>query len=488
MKKNWQDHNISVFVAYSHKDEPFKNKLVKHLNLLKKERLIGEIWHDGNLNPGDNFSPKIKEALLNTQIILPLVSIELLNSDFFFKNELPVIIERIKKEECIMIPIIVSYCHWQGTELGIYEVLPQKGKPLSAYDQIDEGLDQIIKQIRKKIINDIKQGNLIQDVRSESKNELTLIKLIAERKEKRNLHSSLNRLTLDKNQLHNQVINLEEELVNKEDYLSKLSLDLNKSKNKIKKLSSKLKKERNKIDELSKINSSNKKEILNKNELIQVKHNYFDLDIKYTNLNLTRSVKIGAITAIAGIMFWVDFSKSDRVNDLYWISLFPFAYFLYLEHYEDNNQPIFKQLIVIALTIFLFWLTLDSTIRIYLKYLFFGSCTIAAIVTFVLFIKIKVLSYVQNYTETKMIEEAANELNIQIDTPLINGDFLEPTKNTFVMIYSITLVFFIFVSLVLNPIYNWFNESNLNMTNSDGLNTIWIITIIITFIISKLDD
>ena len=64
---------VSIFISYSHRDEEFRDELVRHLSPLKRAGLI-EAWHDRVLRPGMNWAieidRKIEEAdpALCTQI------------------------------------------------------------------------------------------------------------------------------------------------------------------------------------------------------------------------------------------------------------------------------------------------------------------------------------------------------------------------------------------------------------------------------------
>ena len=50
-----------LFISYSHEDEDYKNQLLTHLTLLKREGLV-EPWHDRTIHAGEDFSAAIDGA------------------------------------------------------------------------------------------------------------------------------------------------------------------------------------------------------------------------------------------------------------------------------------------------------------------------------------------------------------------------------------------------------------------------------------------
>jgi TIR domain len=55
------DERPLVFVSYSHKDEPWKDKLVEHLRNDELDDLL-EIWEDRQIEPGADWYANIKQS------------------------------------------------------------------------------------------------------------------------------------------------------------------------------------------------------------------------------------------------------------------------------------------------------------------------------------------------------------------------------------------------------------------------------------------
>jgi hypothetical protein len=77
-----------VFISYSHKDERSLKRLSVHLQPLVRDSDIA-VWHDKQINPGDEWREKIKTAIHSARVVVLLVSADFLASDFIARDELP---------------------------------------------------------------------------------------------------------------------------------------------------------------------------------------------------------------------------------------------------------------------------------------------------------------------------------------------------------------------------------------------------------------
>ena len=143
---------LKLFVSYSHKDEACCKELGKYLRQLQDAALI-EPWTDGQILAGDNWDDEIRNNLRQADIILLLISIDFLLSEYI-KEELAVARERHAKREAVIVPVVLRKCRWKGDHyaLGQYQALPKDGKPI--YDtkdqhEIEEAMDQVVEGIEK---------------------------------------------------------------------------------------------------------------------------------------------------------------------------------------------------------------------------------------------------------------------------------------------------------------------------------------------------
>jgi hypothetical protein len=77
---------LSAFIAYSHEDKGLKDGLLRHLKPLARRNLV-ETWHDQEIKPGDEWDSVISRKLESSAIILLLVSIDFINSDYCYGVE-----------------------------------------------------------------------------------------------------------------------------------------------------------------------------------------------------------------------------------------------------------------------------------------------------------------------------------------------------------------------------------------------------------------
>jgi len=100
-----------VFISYSKNDIQYKNELLVHL---KKHQRLGHItiWEDGQIDAGE-WDPQIKKELAEADIVVCLISQNFFNSEYIWENELKKSLERAKKKECTIIPVLLRDCDWQ---------------------------------------------------------------------------------------------------------------------------------------------------------------------------------------------------------------------------------------------------------------------------------------------------------------------------------------------------------------------------------------
>src|SRR5439155_1003866 len=84
-------------------------------------------------------------------IILLLVSPRFMDSQTCYGFEMMRVLERHKRGEAIIIPIVLSPVDWKGAPFGKLQALPLSGKPITRWQERDEALMQVAKELRKII-------------------------------------------------------------------------------------------------------------------------------------------------------------------------------------------------------------------------------------------------------------------------------------------------------------------------------------------------
>ncbi|MDP1728504.1 MAG: arginase family protein [Bacteroidota bacterium] len=113
-----------LFISYSKFDENYLQDFEDHLVTLKDEGLI--TFNCRKIEFGLEWDEEIKRQITSSDILICLVSVKFLNTDYIKQIEIEYAIEQNK----IIIPIIIKACDWESSKLGKYQAA-QRGKILS---------------------------------------------------------------------------------------------------------------------------------------------------------------------------------------------------------------------------------------------------------------------------------------------------------------------------------------------------------------------
>ncbi len=140
---------IGVFCCYAREDQPMMQLLRKYLTVLEQQSPI-KVWSDTDINAGDNWEKEIAKHLNSAQIILLLVSINFLASDYCRSKEMARAMERHEQNEARVIPIILDHTPlWKTTPFGKLQAIPQNAKPVTAWKRNkSKAFSDIVEYIR----------------------------------------------------------------------------------------------------------------------------------------------------------------------------------------------------------------------------------------------------------------------------------------------------------------------------------------------------
>ena len=145
--------NVNVFILYAAQDEDLKSELESHLSMLQRHGYI-DVWHEGQILPGEDKDRLINEYLSKSHLILLLISANFLAPDCYgqYEKELRAAYKRQERGEVKIIPVILRHCMWQMDLLESLNPLPMGGHPVRsnhwetpdlAFQNIAVGLKQI---------------------------------------------------------------------------------------------------------------------------------------------------------------------------------------------------------------------------------------------------------------------------------------------------------------------------------------------------------
>ncbi len=139
-----------VFIGSAQADAPHVDTLKKHLKLYERQNLI-QIWEESMLIPGELRKNKIEQELHAAEIILLLFSADLLAEDFIWGAEMNKILEKVKRKEVQLIPILLRPSGFADTPFAAYAAVPDREKPISNYNNKDEAWTIVVEQIKRCI-------------------------------------------------------------------------------------------------------------------------------------------------------------------------------------------------------------------------------------------------------------------------------------------------------------------------------------------------
>jgi|GEM_PF-1950415 len=164
---NTNTEHINIFIAYARKDEAYLKRLRTGLKPLDRRNADVTIWFDGEIEPGAEWNKTIKTHLRKADIILLLVSMDALASDYFYDDEMQEALARHDQQQAIVIPIILRTCDWED-ELGHLQALPKDGKPVTAWTHEDDAYTDIVRGVKRSI----------KDIRSRRKEKVAKIAML----------------------------------------------------------------------------------------------------------------------------------------------------------------------------------------------------------------------------------------------------------------------------------------------------------------------
>jgi hypothetical protein len=141
---------VHIFFSYSHKDEELMHHIRRQLIPFDRKGLIDK-WFDRKILAGEEWDDQIMVHLSSAQIILLLISPDLIESKYCYNLEMAEALRRHERGEAIVIPIILRPCLWQGTPIGKLQVLPIDGLPITMWENIDEATMKVAEGIMEDV-------------------------------------------------------------------------------------------------------------------------------------------------------------------------------------------------------------------------------------------------------------------------------------------------------------------------------------------------
>jgi len=124
-----------VFISYSHEDRRALKDLSVHLVMLERNQRI-DYWDDTKITPGQDWRLAIEQALDEAKVAILMISATFLASDFITKYELPPLLAAEKEDGLLVIPVILSPCLFEESELSKFKAINDPDKTLDSMTRV----------------------------------------------------------------------------------------------------------------------------------------------------------------------------------------------------------------------------------------------------------------------------------------------------------------------------------------------------------------
>ncbi|MEM0993906.1 MAG: TIR domain-containing protein [Bacteroidota bacterium] len=146
---------IQVFISYAHEDIEVRKRLSKELQLLEFKGLV-KPWHDGEISAGARWDDSIRSALGRSDLVILLLSSYFTASNYIFKEELPLILERYAQGKTKVIPVLARpTATFDLIGIDHLQCLPQdenkRLKAITSWANEDEAWAVVMKVIIKTV-------------------------------------------------------------------------------------------------------------------------------------------------------------------------------------------------------------------------------------------------------------------------------------------------------------------------------------------------
>lgn len=150
-RPNRESNKINIFISYAHEDEKWLERLKKHLKVLARYSDNIEYWEDTKLRGGDKWREEITKAIEKANVAILLVSTDFLASDFISSDELPPILRKAEEDGTRIIPLIVSPCSFEYSELSDFQAINSPDVTLTDMGNDEASIERVFLTLIKEI-------------------------------------------------------------------------------------------------------------------------------------------------------------------------------------------------------------------------------------------------------------------------------------------------------------------------------------------------
>jgi hypothetical protein len=150
---------MNIFIAFAEQDRDVRDNLLRQMNLVAP-KLGWNIWSSKEIKAGEKWDDEIRMRLMDSEMVILLLSTDFFNSSYIMEKELPAVLARHKQGKCKVIPVLARICHWKETEFGEYarlgdiQALPAGERPVlskTIWDNDDQPYFEIVQGIKEAV-------------------------------------------------------------------------------------------------------------------------------------------------------------------------------------------------------------------------------------------------------------------------------------------------------------------------------------------------
>ncbi len=131
-------HKLKCFISYSHKDTDMMDKFLTHFKCLS--RIVDtKVWYDGKIPAGGQISNEVFEQLKIADVVFLLITPDYIASEWCYTKEMGFALERNKKGECIVIPVMIKKIISGTFPFDNLKIVPTDKKAISSFKSRDDG-------------------------------------------------------------------------------------------------------------------------------------------------------------------------------------------------------------------------------------------------------------------------------------------------------------------------------------------------------------
>ncbi len=139
-----------IFYSYASEDTELVDRLSKFLKPLQNNNKIDE-WHNRMILPGAVWESEINAHLESAHLILFMVSADFLASEYCFSVEVEKALDRLKKGEVKILPVLLKPCLWRESRFSELQIIPRNAHAITSWKSVEEAFNNVAEEIQKLV-------------------------------------------------------------------------------------------------------------------------------------------------------------------------------------------------------------------------------------------------------------------------------------------------------------------------------------------------